>query len=165
MIATAPTKSVRAFSVGHASPAPDLAYFRQHYPETVASLGALPRREEWLRGIWELETRWRKAWETRGGRSDIAEVVVRGAPPAGREAEAEFDAIYAGGAAGLLHASALALAHGRRVLALCAGEFSEGDEVVVDAENGALVIGRKNGVAQPVSGENPKADSGPHKRA
>jgi lycopene cyclase CruA len=127
MIGTAPTKSVSAFSRGHAPHAPDLAYFRRRYPETVASLGALPRREEWLRGIWEMETRWQKNWETRAGRRHVAEAVVRGAPPAGHAAEAEFDVIYAGGAAGLLHASALALAHGRRVLALCAGEFAEGE--------------------------------------
>ena len=36
--------------------------------------------------------------------------------PAGREAESEFDVIYAGGAAALLHAATLACAHGRRVL-------------------------------------------------
>ena len=84
MVATAPTKSARTSAAVRATHAPDLAYFRQRYPETVASLGALPRREEWLRSIWELETRWRKTWETRGGARDIAEVVVRGAPPAGR---------------------------------------------------------------------------------
>jgi lycopene cyclase CruA len=128
MVATAPTKSARAFSVAHETHAPDLAYFRRRYPKTVASFGALARREEWLRGIWELEARWQKSWETRGGAPDVAEVVVRGAPPAGREAEAEFEAVYAGGAAALLHASALALKHGRRVLVLCAGEFAcEGD--------------------------------------
>lgn len=126
MIATAPTKSVRANARAHARPAPDLAYFRQHYPETVASLGALPRREEWLRSIWELEARWQKLWETRGGGRDVEEVIVRGAPPAGCEPEAEFDVIYAGRAEALLHASALALTHDRRVLVLCAGEFAEG---------------------------------------
>ncbi|HEX3560695.1 MAG TPA: hypothetical protein VHU19_15935 [Pyrinomonadaceae bacterium] len=123
MIATAPTKSARVFSLGHASHAPDLAYFRRRYPETVASLGALPRREEWLRSIWELETRRQKAWETRGGEPVLDEMIVRGVPPAGRVAEAEFDVIYAGGAAALLHASALALRHERRVLVLCAGSF------------------------------------------
>src|SRR5207237_5067959 len=56
MVATAPMKSVASFRVGRS--APDLAYFRQRYPETVANLGVLPRREEWLRRIWELETRW-----------------------------------------------------------------------------------------------------------
>ncbi|PYS80881.1 MAG: hypothetical protein DMF67_18855 [Acidobacteria bacterium] len=128
MIATAPTKSVRAFSVLRASPAPDLAYFRWRYPETVASLGALPRREEWLRNIWELEARWRKVWETRGGGHVLEEAVVRGAPPAGHVAEAEFDVIYAGGAAALLHASALAFRHERRVLVLCAGAFAGGGD-------------------------------------
>src|SRR5436305_15322333 len=99
MVATAPTKSVASFRVGRS--APDLAYFRQRYPETVANLGVLPRREEWLRRIWELETRWQSVWETRGGEALTHEAIVRGAPPAGREAEGEFDVIYAGGAAAL----------------------------------------------------------------
>ncbi|MDQ3746156.1 MAG: hypothetical protein M3444_17415 [Acidobacteriota bacterium] len=128
MVATAPTKSARASAAVRATHAPDLAYFRQRYPETVASLGALPRREEWLRSIWELETRWRKTWETKGGARDTAEVVVRGAPPAGRTSEAEFEVIYAGGASALLHASALAIQHGRRVLVLCANEFAGGGD-------------------------------------
>src|SRR5919199_6091007 len=98
MIVTAPTKSVRASA--HARPAPDLAYFRQRYPETVASLGALPRREEWLRSIWGLEAGWQKMWETRGGRRVVEEVIVRGAPPAGGAPEAEFAAVYAGGGGG-----------------------------------------------------------------
>src|SRR5437660_12551806 len=119
MVATAPTKSVASFRVGRS--APDLAYFRQRYPETVTNLGALPRREEGLRRIWELETRWQSVWETRGGESVSVEAVVRGAPPAGCVIEGEFDVIYAGGAAALLHAATLALAHGRRVLV-----FSDG---------------------------------------
>jgi len=57
MVATAPTKSLLAFKHARdAGVAPDLAHFRRRYPETVASFGALPRREEWLRRIWELET-------------------------------------------------------------------------------------------------------------
>jgi lycopene cyclase CruA len=118
MIATAPTKTVPAFSVGRDACAPDLAYFRRRYPETVASFGALPRREEWLRKIWELEARHRKSWETRGGEAAIEEVIVRGTPPAGRVAEAVFDVVYVGGALALLHAAALACSHGRSALVL-----------------------------------------------
>ena len=59
MVATAPTKSVTTFAGARQALAPDLAYFRRRYPETVASFGTLPKREEWLRRIWELETDWR----------------------------------------------------------------------------------------------------------
>ncbi|MCA1620874.1 MAG: hypothetical protein LC795_16505 [Acidobacteria bacterium] len=119
MVATAPTKSLPSFKAAPgAGVAPDLAHFRRRYPETVAGFGALPRREQWLRRIWELETAWRADWETRGGARESGEAFVRGAPPAGREAEGEFDVVYAGGAAALLHAAALACAHGRRVLVL-----------------------------------------------
>ncbi|HEX8502381.1 MAG TPA: hypothetical protein VF659_17495 [Pyrinomonadaceae bacterium] len=129
MVATAPTKSLPATKGGArpaAAAAPDLAYFRRRYPETVASFGALPRREEWLRRIWELETDWHSRWETRGGARAEGEAVVRGTPPAGREAEAEFDVVYAGGGAALLHAAALACAHGRRVLVI-GGARAEGE--------------------------------------
>ena len=127
MVATAPTKSLPPPRGARArAAAPDLAYFRQHYPETVASFGALPRREEWLRRIWELETAWRADWETHGGARAEGEALVRGAPPAGREAEGKFDVIYAGGAAALLHAAALACAHGRRVLVV-GGARAEGE--------------------------------------
>jgi lycopene cyclase CruA len=73
-----------------------------------------------------LETAWRADWETRGGGHTHTEAVVRGAPPAGREAEGEFDVIYAGGAAALLHAAALACVYGRRVLVLN-GARAEGE--------------------------------------
>jgi lycopene cyclase CruA len=43
---------------------------------------------------------------------------VRGAPPAWARAEAEFDVIYAGGGAALLHAAVLACRFGRRVLVI-----------------------------------------------
>ena len=83
MVATAPTKSLPAFRLAPgAGDAPDLAHFRRRYPETVANFGALPRREEWLRRIWALETAWRADWETRGGAplaADSFEAVVRGA--------------------------------------------------------------------------------------
>ncbi|HWS85690.1 MAG TPA: hypothetical protein VN282_01755 [Pyrinomonadaceae bacterium] len=126
MVATAPTKSVQTFARAAAAPAPDLAHFRRRYPETVASLGALPQREAWLRRIWELETAWRSDWETRGGAHREEEAVVFGPPPAGREAEGEFDAVYAGGAAALLHAAALACGHERRVLVV-GGARAEGE--------------------------------------
>ncbi|HEY0170790.1 MAG TPA: hypothetical protein VGB98_07195 [Pyrinomonadaceae bacterium] len=127
MVATAPTKSLPAFKRAQgAGGAPDLAHFRRHYPETVANFGALPKREEWLRRIWELETTWRADWETRGGARDAYEAIVRGAPPAGREPEGEFDAVYAGGAAALLHAAALACGRGRRVLVM-GGARPEGE--------------------------------------
>ena len=119
MVATAPTKSLPVNRhTREAGAAPDLAYFRRLYPETVASFGALPRREEWLRRIWELETAWRADWETRGGTHAQPEALVRSAPPAGRVAEAEFDVVYTGGGAALLHAAALACTHGRRVLVI-----------------------------------------------
>jgi lycopene cyclase CruA len=128
MVATAPAKSTNVFSINRGAPAPDLAYFRRRYPETVANLGTLARREEWLRQIWESETRWRASWETRGGKLERQEVLVNGSPPIGRTAEAEFDVIYAGGAAALLHAAALACVHGRRVLVL--GGTDEGESAV-----------------------------------
>ncbi|HEV3470982.1 MAG TPA: hypothetical protein VG148_16785 [Pyrinomonadaceae bacterium] len=120
--ATAPSEAASAPRPGRTSP--DLAYFRRHYPETVANLGTLPRREEWLRGVWELDERWREGRETHAGAARAEEVVVRGAPPAGARAEAEFDVIYAGGGVGLLHAAALACRFGRRALVL--GEAAPG---------------------------------------
>jgi lycopene cyclase CruA len=118
MVATAPTKSIQAFNVRRERDAPDLAHFRKHYPETVASLGTLPRREEWLRKIWELESHWQKVWETGAGFGASDEALVRGRPPAGRVAEVEFDVVYVGGALAILHAAALACGHGRRALVL-----------------------------------------------
>jgi lycopene cyclase CruA len=126
MVATAPTKQVPTGARARDARAPDLAHFRRHYPETVASLGALPGREAWLRRIWELETDWRADWETRGGAYAEQEAVVFGPPPAGREAEGKFDAVYAGGAAALLHAASLACGHGRRVLVV-GGARAEGE--------------------------------------
>jgi len=101
---------------------PDLSFFRQHYPLTVHSLGTLPRREEWLRRVWEADEGWRAAAETRGGRAACEEVIVSGRPPAGAEVEGEFDVVYAGGALGLLNAAVLACRYGRRVLVFDPGE-------------------------------------------
>lgn len=126
MVATAPTKQVSTFAGARHTLAPDLAHFRRHYPETVASFGALARREEWLRRIWETETAWRADWETRGGQYAEEEAVVFGPPPAGCAPEGEFDAVYAGGAAALLHAAALACGHERRVLVV-GGARAEGE--------------------------------------
>ncbi|MFL6334677.1 MAG: hypothetical protein ACJ754_15295 [Pyrinomonadaceae bacterium] len=127
MVATAPTKSVPKCASAPPALAPDLAHFRQNYPETVASFGALPKREEWLRRIWEMETAWRADWETRGGAYAEVEAVVFGPPPAAApKAEAEFDAVYAGGAAALLHAAALGCGHERHVLVI-GGARAEGE--------------------------------------
>ncbi|HVF49079.1 MAG TPA: hypothetical protein VNA19_03265 [Pyrinomonadaceae bacterium] len=96
--------------------APDLSHFRRRYPLTVTSLGALAEREAWLRRIWELDAHWQESLETKGGVSASAEVIVRGAPPAGMAVEGAFDIVYAGGVLGLLHAAVMATRYGRRVL-------------------------------------------------
>ena len=106
--------------------APDLNHFRQRYPLTVAALGALPEREAWLGRIWEEEARWRDASRVVGA---AAEVIVRGAPPAGSEAEGEFEVVCAGGGLGLLHAATLAARHGRRVLVFDEGEVGRAARV------------------------------------
>jgi lycopene cyclase CruA len=116
MVATAPARHVARKDTARETQAPDLAHFRREYPETVAGLGSLPGREEWLRRIWAVEQRWLKAWETRGGETLCEEVIARGAPPAGRAAESEFDVVYAGGDVALLNAAALACAYDARVL-------------------------------------------------
>ena len=127
MVATAPTKSLPTTAPARAALAPDLAHFRRRYPETVASFGALPERETWLRRIWELEAAWRSDWETRGGAYAEQEAVVFGPPPAAApKAEGEFDVIYAGGAAALLHAAALACGHARHALVV-GGARAEGE--------------------------------------
>jgi lycopene cyclase CruA len=122
MIATAPTKFPAQLTFKRDASAPDLGYFRRLYPETVANFGTLPRREEWLRSIWEMDAGWREEWETVGGQRRAEEVVVRGGPPSGSEVEGEFDVIYAGGVTGLLHASVLACRYERRVLVFDARE-------------------------------------------
>ena len=124
MVATAPGRLSSQFTIrrGASSPSPDLSYFRQRYPETVASFGTLPRREEWLRGIWEADETWRAGRETTGGAARAEEVVVRSGPPAGSEVEGEFDVIYSGGVTGLLHAAVLACNYGKRVLVFDARE-------------------------------------------
>ena len=136
MVATAPTRHVARTGPARETQAPDLAHFRRKYPETVAGFGALPRREEWLRRIWAVERRWQKVWEAGGGE----EAVVRGAPPAGRAAEGEFDVIYAGGDVALLGAAALACVYGRRVLVFDDGASSHacGEWNLSEEDLGAL---------------------------
>jgi lycopene cyclase CruA len=102
-----------------AIPTPDLKYFREHYPLTVANFGALGERENYLRRIWLTETRWQETLENQ--QRAAREAVVRGAPPAGLAVEAEFEIIYAGGALGLLHAAVLASRFQRRVMVFDAG--------------------------------------------
>ncbi|HVF68690.1 MAG TPA: hypothetical protein VM914_13555 [Pyrinomonadaceae bacterium] len=116
MVATAPARCAARTDAAREDGAPDLAHFKRKYPETVAGFGPLPGREEWLRRIWAVEQRWRKVWETGGGAATVDEAIVRGAPPAGREAEAEFDVVYAGGDVALLNAAALACGYDARVL-------------------------------------------------
>jgi len=113
------TSATTTDGAAKASPAPDLKYFREHYPLTVANFGALGDRESYLRRIWQTEARWR---ETLDGQQRAArEAVVRGAPPAGLAVEAEFEIIYAGGVLGLLHAAVLASRFKRRVMVFDAG--------------------------------------------
>jgi lycopene cyclase CruA len=94
--------------------APDLSDFRKRYPLTVANFGALARREAYLQHLWGLDAEWRQMTERNGGAQ--AEVILRGAPPAGLSVEAEFEIIYAGGTLGLLHAAVMASKFGRRVM-------------------------------------------------
>ncbi|HEX8128061.1 MAG TPA: hypothetical protein VF527_03100, partial [Pyrinomonadaceae bacterium] len=101
------------------TPAPDLKYFREHYPLTVANFGALAERENYLRRIWQTEARWRETLESQ--QRAAREVVVRGAPPADLSVEGEFEIIYAGGVLGLLHAAVLASRFKRRVMVFDAG--------------------------------------------
>jgi len=113
-MASAPTNTDAAAARSDAN-APDLKYFRDRYPLTVANFGSLGEREAYLRRIWQTEMRWREALES-GERHAAREAVVHGAPPAGLAVEGEFEIIYAGGVAGLLHAAVLAARFKRRVL-------------------------------------------------
>jgi lycopene cyclase CruA len=105
--------------------APDLKYFRDHYPLTVANFGALGERERYLRRIWLTEARWRETLESQ--QRAAQEAVVRGAPPAGLAVEGEFEIIYAGGALGLLHAAVLASRFKRRVMVFDAGTIGRNE--------------------------------------
>jgi len=93
---------------------PDLSYFRQRYPLTVANFGGLPRREEWLRRVWELDERWQSAMGNTPSAPE--EVIVRGAPPAHLQVKGTFDIIYAGGVLGLLHAAVMSCQYDQRVM-------------------------------------------------
>jgi lycopene cyclase CruA len=103
---------------GGGTDAPDLSHFRRHYPLTVASFGALPDREAWLRRVWETESRWRGELDAAGAR----EAIVRGAPPSRLGVEGEFEIAYAGGAHALLHAATMAHVFKRRVVVFAARE-------------------------------------------
>lgn len=117
MIATAPTAVPTRTAQGKRDGAsPDLAHFRQRYPQLVANFGSLTHREEALRRIWQLETAWQAAFETHAGRTPGREVIVRGAAPAALAAEGDFDIIYMGGTFGLIHAAVMACRYGKRVL-------------------------------------------------
>jgi lycopene cyclase CruA len=100
--------------------APDLQHFRTRYPLTVASLGALPDREAWLRDIWETESRWR---DSLGAIHE--EVIVRGAPPARLTCEGDFEIVYAGAAGSMLDAALMAHKYGRRVLVFDEGSSAD----------------------------------------
>ena len=106
------------------SAAPDLKYFRDRYPLTVANFGALGEREAYLRRIWQTEMRWQETMESQ--QRTAREAVVHGAPPAGLVVEGEFDVIYAGGVLGLLHAAVLGARFKRRVLVFDAGAIGQG---------------------------------------
>lgn len=112
---SAPTTSDAA----KAGSAPDLKYFRERYPLTVANFGALGERENYLRSIWLTELRWQETLESQ--QRAAREAVVRSAPPAGLTVEGEFEIIYAGGVLGLLHAAILASRFKRRVMVFGAG--------------------------------------------
>jgi lycopene cyclase CruA len=118
-MAPASTKTTTAAAATSANP-PDLKYFRDRYPLTVANFGALGEREAHLRRIWQTEMRWQETLEQQG-RGAAREAVVHGAPPSGLSVEGEFEIIYAGGTLGLLHAAVLAARFQRRVMAFDAG--------------------------------------------
>jgi lycopene cyclase CruA len=113
-MAPALTKTTAAATT--ATNAPDLKYFRERYPLTVANFGALGEREAHLRRIWQTEMRWQETLEQQQGRRAAREAVVHGAPPSGLTIEGEFEIIYAGGTLGLLHAAVLAARFKRRVM-------------------------------------------------
>lgn len=114
---------VTAIKPHHTAPpgaTPDLSYFRQKYPLTVANFGGLARREEWLRRVWELDERWQAGVADGPGAAE--EVIVRGAPPAHLPIEGSFDIIYAGGVLGLLHAAVMSDRYDQRVMVFDAHE-------------------------------------------
>lgn len=112
MAATSPKQATKG--------APDLSYFRQRYPLTVASFGSLAEREAWLKRIWELDTRFARSLAPTEGDAEIA--VRFEAPPQDLPVEGEYDIIYAGGVLGLLHAAVMATQHNQRVMIFDAHE-------------------------------------------
>jgi lycopene cyclase CruA len=125
-MASASTKTPTAATTPSAS-APDLKYFRERYPLTVANFGPLGEREAHLRRIWQTEMRWQETLEQQQLGRAAREAVVQGAPPPGLNVEGEFEIIYAGGTLGLLHAAVLAARFKRRVLVFDSGAIGGGD--------------------------------------
>ncbi|HEV7905331.1 MAG TPA: hypothetical protein VGO96_15935, partial [Pyrinomonadaceae bacterium] len=119
--ASTKTTTTAAAASATSANAPDLKYFRDRYPLTVANFGALGEREAHLRRIWQTEMRWQETLEQQQARGAAREAVVHGAPPSGLTVEGEFEIIYAGGTLGLLHAAVLAARFKRRVMAFDAG--------------------------------------------
>lgn len=93
----------------------DLNELRRRFPATVANFASLPNREMWMRRIGELDARWRESFAA-GFDKKRAEVITNGNPPAGLDAEDEFEIIYAGGGLGLIHAALMAAKFNRRIL-------------------------------------------------
>ncbi|HEV2764431.1 MAG TPA: hypothetical protein VGV38_15740, partial [Pyrinomonadaceae bacterium] len=150
MIAAPPAAPRRARAAATHAAAPDLRHFREHYPLTVASLGSMSDREAWLRRIWELDERWRLAFEQAASGRGADEVVVRGAPPARLQAEGSFDIVYAGGVLGLLHAGVMACRYGKRVLVFDAHavgythrDWNISDEELREFERAGLFTGEE----------------------
>lgn len=110
------TKTKTTAAATSSDTAPDLKYFRERYPLTVANFGPLGEREAHLRRIWQTEMRWQQTLEQQQQRRAPREAVVRAAPPSGLAIEGEFEIIYAGGTLGLLHAAVLAARFKRRVM-------------------------------------------------
>ncbi|HEY0101618.1 MAG TPA: hypothetical protein VGB76_22010 [Pyrinomonadaceae bacterium] len=124
-MAFASIKTTTPASATNSTSTPDLKYFRQHYPLTVANFGALGDREAHLRRIWQTEMRWQETLDEQ--RRGAPEAVVHGAPPPGLAVEGEFEIIYAGGTLGLLHAAVLAARFKRPVMVFDAGVFGRDD--------------------------------------
>jgi lycopene cyclase CruA len=122
-----------ASKIAERNGSPDLSYFRQRYPLTVASFGALPHREAWLSRIWKQDQRWQGEMENDHER--VEELIYHGPPPPNLTLEGEFEIIYSGGAPGLLHAATMAARYDRKVLVFNPSEghtlgnwnLSEGD--------------------------------------
>lgn len=126
MASTPTTSGSTKTAATNTTTAPDLKYFRDRYPLTVANFGSLGEREAYLQRIWQTEMRWQATLESQ--QRAAREAVVHSAPPAGLSVEGEFEIIYAGGVLGLLHAAVLAERFKRRVLVFDAGAIGCGGD-------------------------------------